>query len=86
MAATSADDINRFVQFAMAKVCNEGAELSLEELLDLWRAENPRPDQRHEDILAVNAAIRDMESGDQGQPAEEVIVALRQRHNFPTDA
>ena len=84
--ATTQDDINGFAQFATEKLGSGGAELSLEELLDLWRVENPCPEQLHEDTLAVNAAIRDMENGDRGEPAEDVIRELRHRHNIPTDA
>lgn len=84
--ATTQDDINGFAEFATEKLNNGGADLSLEQLVDLWRIENPSPEQVHEDILAVNAAIRDMENGDRGEPAENVIRELRHRHNIPTDA
>jgi hypothetical protein len=69
------DDLNAFYQFAEAILARHGAE-SLQELVDFWESE-PEPALWAQDIAAVRAAVRDMENGDRGRPAETVVEELR---------
>jgi hypothetical protein len=75
MALTN-DDLNAFHDFAVAKLASQGAE-NLQELVDWWETEYPLPEARKQNLAAVRAAIRDMENGDTGRPAEIVLHELR---------
>jgi hypothetical protein len=75
MAITN-DDLNAFHQFAESTLASHGAE-SLQELVDIWELEHPTPMDHSQNVAAVQAAIRDMENGDTGRPAERVLKELR---------
>lgn len=75
MAITS-DDLNSFHHFAAARLATSGAE-SLSELVDVWETEHPVPELRAQNVAAVRAAIRDMENGDTGRPAGEILDEMR---------
>lgn len=77
------EQIDSFHQFATERLSNGGADLTMEELFELWRLENPSPERRTADLLAVKAALRDMENGDTGVPFEEFKREFRARHNIP---
>jgi hypothetical protein len=51
--------------------------LSPEEVLDEWLLLHPDPQVHEENVKAIKAAIRDMEAGDRGRPAEEVLQDIR---------
>jgi hypothetical protein len=76
-------DSQAFHQFLGAQLQLGGGEKSPEELLALWRAEHPTPEELRESVTAVQEAIADMESGDAGRPAREVIEDLRKKYNLP---
>jgi hypothetical protein len=78
MTIDSVAEIVRFQQF-VAEQLNRGTDLSPEEALDLWRAENPRADDMEDDVRAVRAALADM---DRGVPLEEFDRAFRRRHGL----
>ena len=56
--------------------------LELDDLLDEWKHQNPDPKQLQEDVLAVKAALRAMESGDMGRPAAEVVREIRTKYKL----
>jgi hypothetical protein len=74
--AITKDDLNAFHQFAEARLASGDAE-SLQELVAVWEIEHPTPELHAQNVAAVQAAIRDMENGDTGRPAESVIEELR---------
>jgi len=80
--AVTQEQIDQFHRFASERVSRRGGVASLEELIDLWRIENPSPDQAREDLLAVKAAVRDMENGERGQPRDEFARQFRARHGL----
>jgi len=80
--AVTQEQIDQFHRFASERVGRRGGVASLEELIDLWRIENPSPDQAREDLLAVKAAVRDMENGERGQPWDEFARQFRARHGL----
>jgi hypothetical protein len=73
--ATSEQDIDNFCQFAKSRLKNGGFELSLEELFDEWTIKNPP----HEDTLAVQASIGDMENGESGRDFGDFATDFRER-------
>jgi hypothetical protein len=74
--------IDSFHRFATERLSDGGADLSIDELFELWRIENPTPEQLHADVLAVKAALRDMEAGDTGQPFEDFKREFRAKNNI----
>jgi hypothetical protein len=70
------DDLKAFHQFAEARIANRSAE-SLHELVEIWETERSTPELQAENVAAIRAALRDMEDGDTGRPAREVIQELR---------
>ena len=74
--AVTRDDLNAFHEFAEAKLASRGAE-SLYELVDIWEIEHPGFDRHANNVAAVRAAIHDMENGDVGLPAKNVVEELR---------
>lgn len=70
------DDLTAFHQFATAKLAASPVE-SLSELVDIWEMEHPSPELYAQNVAAIRAALRDMENGDTGEPAEQVIEEIR---------
>lgn len=75
--AISKDDLNAFHQFALGRV-EQGSVQSFHELIDLWNTEHPNPERHADDVAAIRAAVRDMENGDAGRPAMDVIKELHE--------
>jgi hypothetical protein len=69
--ATTAEELDRFTEFARQRLGNGGPAFSLDELFDLWRSENPSDESYAENVAAVNAAIKGFRNGDRGTPAGE---------------
>ncbi len=65
--------IDSFRQFALEQVENGGAELTIDDLYQLWRNANPTESELAESVAAVKAAYTDFESGDTGQPARRTL-------------
>lgn len=52
--------------------------MSLHELVDIWRMSNPTADEHAANVAAVREALKDMEAGDSGEPADQVLRELRE--------
>jgi hypothetical protein len=74
--AITRDDLAAFHHFAETAIASRDAD-SLHELVDIWEAEHPTAEIHSQNVSAVRAAIRDMELGDSGQPAQNVVDELR---------
>ncbi len=70
--------IESFTQFAMTMVDQEGNELSIDDLFDEWRIQHPPTD----DLLAINASLRDMENGETGRSFDDFAKEFRQRNRI----
>ena len=71
-------DFDSFTNFARQRIATGQTELSLDELFDLWRGENPATDSAQEDAIAIALSIDDFQNGDRGHPAGELSQSLRQ--------
>jgi hypothetical protein len=83
--ATTAEELDRFTEFARQRLGNGGSGLSLDELFDLWRSENRSDELYAENVAAVNAAIEDFRNGDRGTPAGEHSEQLRGDFGIPSE-
>lgn len=72
-------EIESFSSFALYQASVSGDELTLDDLYQQWRAENPTPATRETDLQAVKAALLALEDGDRGTPAGELSAELRSR-------
>ena len=77
------EEIESFQLFAEKKIQSGEDDLTMEELFDLWRLENPSLERFQEDVLAVKAALRDLENGDRGVPFDEHIREVQTKFNIP---
>ena len=73
--------IDSFHQFA-TEYAESNTSVSIDELFDTWKAQNESSDVAREDLLAVQAAIRDMESGDRGMPARKHLTKVREKYGL----
>jgi hypothetical protein len=71
------EQLDSIHEFAARQLDNGGSELSLEQLLDLWRIEKPASDERTENVAAIRQALHDMDAGDVGEPPDAVICEMR---------
>jgi hypothetical protein len=74
--------IEGFRTFALDQLRNGGSDLTVDELYDRWRLECPSTDELQDDVLAVKASLRDMESGQTGRALDEFTSAFRARHKI----
>ena len=75
--ATIERELESFTQFAKARLRSADPELSLDELFDLWRIENPSDANYAENLAAIAGAIDEFRHGDRGRPAGELSRELR---------
>ncbi|MBW3541912.1 MAG: hypothetical protein KY476_16710 [Planctomycetes bacterium] len=76
MAATR-EQLDSFHEFASAQLDHAGVELTLQQLLDLWRIQNPTRSERAENVAAIREALDDMEAGDTGEDAANALEECR---------
>jgi hypothetical protein len=74
---TTEQQLQSFTEFAKALLDTGHPQLSLNELFDLWRIENPSDAEYAEDLAAIAGAIDDFRRGDRGRPARELSRELR---------
>lgn len=81
METARANDLKAFRDFADAKLSNGGADLTLDEALDLWEYENSPEDEREATLQAIREGLEDMHAG-RTRDAREVLLELRKKHNL----
>jgi hypothetical protein len=74
-------ELAQFKHFIVQHV-ESGNAISPEEALDLWRLQNPRSEEFANDVLALRAAIADLEAGDIGVPLDEFDREFRRQHGL----
>jgi len=81
------DELNRFHEFASARLNNGGGDASLYELVELWLEAGVARDVACEERAAVNASlrrsIRELEAG-MDRPAAEVMADIRAELDLPS--
>ena len=82
---TTQEQVESFYRFATEQLENGGSEKSVDELYDQWRYENRSPEDMAENVAAVQASIDDMNNGETGRDAGEVIREMREKFNLPDE-
>jgi hypothetical protein len=72
------NDLQDFNRFARDQLAKGSSAQSIDELFDRWRIENPPAD----DLLAIQASIRDVDSGERGKPIDQHIEEIRRKHRL----
>lgn len=80
--STAERDLNRFNEYARRQIAAGGDELSLDELFDQWRLENPTEEEYAKTVAAVRASLDDFERGERGALAGEHSARLRERYGI----
>jgi hypothetical protein len=75
--STAEQDVNNFASFALQKIESGERDLSIDELFDRWRTENPSDEQYAENVAAVRASMQDYRCGERGTIAGEHSAQLR---------
>jgi hypothetical protein len=80
--AEAAQELQNFYQFADQRLRGHTGEQSLDQLFAEWRSQNPGPKELQDNVLAVRASLRDMDSGINGRPIDEFELEFRQRNGL----
>jgi hypothetical protein len=75
--ATAEQELASFTLYARQKIESGQRDLSIDELFDQWRAENPSDEQYAENVAAIQASIEDFKRGERGTIAGEHSAQLR---------
>jgi hypothetical protein len=75
--STTEHDIASFTNFALQKIESGQNDLTIDELFDQWRIENPSDELYAENVAAVQASIRDFKAGERGTIVGEHSAQLR---------
>jgi len=74
---TTERELESFTVYVMQHLEREDSLLSIDELFDQWRAENPSDALYAENVAAINASIQDFNHGERGTVAGEHSHQLR---------
>jgi len=83
--ASTEQELESFTSYAKERIEEGTANISIDELFDLWRAENPSDITHAEDVSAVAGAIEDFKNGDRGRPAGQLSQELRQQFGLSSE-
>jgi hypothetical protein len=75
--------IESFRSFALERLGRKDGDLSIDELYDCWRRENPTRSRPARTLLAVQASLRDMQRGERGRPFDGFAREFRTRRHIP---
>jgi hypothetical protein len=74
--STVEQDLDRFTKYARLQIEAGQRDLSIDELFDQWRAENPSNEQHAENVAAIQASLQDFRNGERGTIAGEHSIEL----------
>ena len=74
---TTQQELNSFTSYAQQIILSGRHDLSIDELFDQWRTENPSDESYAENLAAINASIRDFKDGERGTIAGDHSMQLR---------
>lgn len=82
--ATTEQELESFAEYARERLDKGDVDLSIDELFDLWRAENPSDSARAENVAAVQEGIRAVDEG-RMKALDDFSRDFRERHDMPKD-
>jgi hypothetical protein len=82
MAAERANDLRAFRQYIDEQLTNGGAEVTLDEALVYWEAENQTDQEREQTLQALRDRLSDVDAG-RTRLFEEFDREFRSKHGLP---
>ena len=82
MASITANELQQFYQFIGDQLDGTAADMSPEDCLDLWRIQNPSPEEIADSVAAIRTALGEAQRGE-GRPAHEILAELRAELQLP---
>ena len=79
--AITIDDVQQFAAYVTARISNGGADLTRQELFEMWMLENPPADERAEVNAIIRQGLDDIDAG-RSQPVEDVMARLDAKYNL----
>jgi hypothetical protein len=76
----TAQQIESFRSFALQQLAGGDVELTIDELYDRWRLQQPDEQELRDNVRAVKASLRDMERGTTGRAFDEFAGDFRSQH------
>lgn len=83
--ATVEHELDSFTQYARQQIDRGEQDLSIDELFDQWRAENPSEELYTENVAAVQASFADFKKGERGTIAGEHSAQLRREFGLANE-
>jgi hypothetical protein len=83
--ATAEQDLADFTSYVLHRIEAGDSDISIDELFDLWRAENPTDEQYAENVAAIQASIQDFNNGERGTLAGEHSAELRREFGLSSE-
>lgn len=79
--AVTENEIESFRNFALGRVEDGAAELTMGQLFAEWRLENPTAAEQREIDVAIQTGLADIKAG-RGQAADRVMEGLRAKYGL----
>ena len=74
--------VDSFHRFAVTRLSDGRIDLSMDELLELWRLEHLSPDEVAESVAAVKAAFAEIDNEDAWIDVDEHLAELRSKYGL----
>lgn len=78
--SSTATQLAAFQHFATARIADGPSDLTIDELFDEWRLTNPSEEELGKSTRAIAASLRDLDSGETGRSADQVLDELRAKY------
>jgi hypothetical protein len=79
MVSSSVNDLSAFSEFVAGQIRSNNEISSPEECLVMWRTMHPNPVEFSECLEILKSSLQDMNAGDKGLPAREMLYDARQK-------
>lgn len=74
--------VDSFHRFAVTRLRDGHSDLSMDELLELWRLEHLSPEELAESVAAVKAAFAEIDNEDAWVDVDDHLAELRSKYGF----
>jgi uncharacterized protein YcaQ len=71
------EELTKFHDFAAKRLASNESELTMQQLLDLWRMDNPDTEELRESVSSLKEVLQAWDQGDRGIPYEVHIRELK---------
>jgi hypothetical protein len=83
MSTAGHSELQSFSGYVTSLIASGKANVSPEVALLQWRLENLSPEERDEEVRAIQEALDDIAAGDRGTPADEFLAEINAEFSMP---